>query len=277
VARLREQPLTLVSPDWAAYDPRWLEPPSPGMNSEAANWAGQWYVQRHQDTEVRQFFFGLLPDTGEVLWTNEQGVKLLLQPFSEVRELLEAGQIHHLPPSYRFDQVLSDTLSSLQRVLESQQKQREQAVIRAREQAKELKREQEEAEAERVREEQRREQEAAAERQRAEARAHSEQEEAERAEREAREREVLALVDTLEAGSWVELIRNGEKQKLKLALRIRASGKLVLVDRLGLNRCEMNRLDVARLIMSGDARVLSGGAEFEDTLSRVVGRLRVGR
>ena len=277
VARLREQPLTLVSPEWGACDPRWLEPPSPDLKAEAASWAGQWYVQRHQDTEVRQYFFGLLPDTGEVLWTNEQGVKLLLQPFSEVRDLLEAGQIHHLPPSYRFDQVLTDTLSSLQRVLESQQKQREQAVIRAREQAEALKRQQDEAEAERVREQQRREQEAAAERERVEAQAHSAQQEADRAEREAREREVLALVDTLEAGSWVELTRNGEKQKLKLALRIRASGKLVFVDRLGLNRCEMNRLDVAQLVMEGQARVLSGGAEFEETLSRVVGRLRVGR
>ncbi len=277
VARLREQPLPLASPDWAAYDPRWLDPPSSQDQAEAAHWVDQWYVQRHQDREIRQYFFGLLPDTGEVLWTNEQGVKLLLQPFPEVRDLLKAGQIQHLPPSYRFGQVLKDTLRSLHRVLESQQKQREQAVTKAREQAEALKKQQEEAEAERLREQQRLEEEAAAERAQAEALVQSEQDEARRAEHEAREREILELVDQLEAGSWVELARNGEKQKLKLALRIRASGKLVFVDRLGLNRREMNRLDMAKLIMAGEARVLSGGAEFEETLSRVVGRMRVGR
>jgi hypothetical protein len=68
-----------------------------------------------------------------------------------------------------------------------------------------------------------------------------------------------------------------EPARLKLAVRINASRKLVFVDRLGLNRREFLEDALVEGIVEGRIRVLGTSAEFDDTLSRVVGRIRVGR
>jgi len=60
-------------------------------------------------------------------------------------------------------------------------------------------------------------------------------------------------------------------------VRINASRKLVFVDRLGLNRREFLEEALVEGIVEGRIRVLGTAAEFDDTLSRVVGRIRVGR
>jgi len=51
----------------------------------------------------------------------------------------------------------------------------------------------------------------------------------------------------------------------------------VFVDRLGLNRREFLQDELVNGIVEGRIRVLGSSAEFDDTLSRVVGRIRVGR
>lgn len=53
--------------------------------------------------------------------------------------------------------------------------------------------------------------------------------------------------------------------------------KLVFVDRLGLNRREFLVDQLVAEIVAGRIRVLGASAEFDDILSRVVGRIRVGR
>ena len=65
--------------------------------------------------------------------------------------------------------------------------------------------------------------------------------------------------------------------RLKLAVRTNASRKLIFVDRLGLNRREFLEDELVLGIVEERIRVLGGAAEFDDTLSRVVGRIRVGR
>ena len=64
---------------------------------------------------------------------------------------------------------------------------------------------------------------------------------------------------------------------MKLAVRINARRKLVFVDRLGLNRTELTVDGLVDHLLAGTARILGASAEFDETLSRVVGRIRVGR
>jgi len=277
VVRLRGGETDLVAAPKLDYDAHWLEPFSAEAGREALAWEGQWYLVREGDRESRQFLFTVLQDSGEVLWTNGFGVKLGTQLFSETREALEAGHLSHLPPLFGFGEVLESTLAGLSRVLETQQQKREQAVARARSEAEELRRQQEET---RQAEEKWREEE---ERQEEEARARAAKDAEEQARQDAaaarkqQEKTLLGLVDQVHLGGWVELESGTDQaQRLKLALRISATGKLVFVDRLGLNRRELNRHDLMALLIEGRARILNNGAEFEDTLSRVVGRLRGG-
>ena len=80
-------------------------------------------------------------------------------------------------------------------------------------------------------------------------------------------------------GGWIAVAPEDgqEPQRLKLAVKIAASSKFVFVDRLGLNRREYRREELVAGVADGRIRPLGSSAEFDDTLSRVVGRIRVGR
>jgi len=135
---------------------------------------------------------------------------------------------------------------------------------------------------ERIREEQERQE---AERREREEKARIEAEQDARDEEEARRRTeeaeqqkaVLDRIDRLAAGAWIQVGADENARRLKLALRIGASGKLVFVDRYGLSREEIQREQLMQWLLQEEAKLLSEGAEFADTLSRVAGRLRVGR
>lgn len=194
-------------------------------------------------------------------------------------ESLATGRVRPLPPLTRFGDVLADTVAALDRVLASQRSQRQAAARKARERADHL-RQQREAEA-RQRAEAEAAQKVEAERQAKQAREQAEQAEADRLEavREAARARALAEVDRLNMGGWIALkkVPDNDEQRLKLAVRINASRKLVFVDRLGLNRTELTVDDLAERLLSGTVRLLGASAEFDETLSRVVGRIRVGR
>ena len=87
-------------------------------------------------------------------------------------------------------------------------------------------------------------------------------------------------VEGIALGGWIVLTqetRDDDPVRLKLAVKISASRKYVFVDRLGLNRREFLQDELVNGIVGGRIRVLGSSAEFDDTLSRVVGRIRVGR
>ena len=275
VARLQGQAVPLVPAPVIEFDEAWLETavtPVPG------GFIGQWFVEGQGVEEQRRYLFAELRESGELLWTNGNGVKLAVTSVEEFLGAQGCGQLRLLPPLNSFADVLQDTLASLGKVLDAQRQQRKAAVEHARLQAEALKKAREEAEA-RARadaerralaEEQAR---AAAEREAAEAEA-----QAEAAEQQKRISELYAQVDSIKLGGWIELKGDdGEGLRLKLAVRINASGKLLFVDRLGLNRREILRDEMLKYLQEGKVRILSGGAEFEDTLSRVVGRIRVGK
>ncbi|MGC8119010.1 DUF1631 family protein [Marinobacter sp. VGCF2001] len=244
------------------------------------HFAGQWFVEGEGASERRRFFFALLPDSGEILWTNGAGVKLGLQPWSGFQSDIDSGALRTLPEPTPFGQVLSETLDVLARVCARQVEQRERAAQEVRARAETLRKEKEAAEQRRREEEDARQQALAREREEAERqRLADEKAEQERLRKEA---ELVAgrQVESIALGGWIVLTgesRDEDPVRLKLAVKISASRKFVFVDRLGLNRREFLQDDLVTGIVEGRIRVLGSSAEFDDTLSRVVGRIRVGR
>lgn len=283
VARLRGETPELVDAlpgrDRFEWDTSWLQAARPA--TEVVNESvGQWFVEGEGTDEQRRYFFALLEETAEILWTNGSGVKLALQPWSEFVKTRECGILRPLPALTPFGRVLAETIGSLAVVQERQKALRQKAAEEARARADTLRREKEAAEAKRRAEESQRiaelEKRQQEEREQREADEHAEQVRLEQEQRQAAHK----LVDGIKLGGWIVLAENdavGDPVRLKLAVRINASNKLVFVDRLGLNRREFLVDGLVQEVLAGRVRVLGSSAEFDDTLSRVVGRIRMGR
>jgi hypothetical protein len=79
----------------------------------------------------------------------------------------------------------------------------------------------------------------------------------------------------LAVGSWVELRDEvGIAQRLKVAVKLPSSGKLILVDRDGIRSAEFEREVFAARLLDGSAQILNQGPKFEDTLAKVVDGMR---
>lgn len=79
----------------------------------------------------------------------------------------------------------------------------------------------------------------------------------------------------LPIGSWLEFgAADGTTRRLKVAVKLPSSGKLILVDRDGVRQAEFERDALALLLCDGSARVLNQGPKFEDTLAKVVDSMR---
>lgn len=283
VARIRGDVPELVTALSAgsdfSWDGSWLVAETLSAN-HADDYAGRWFFAGEGTKEQRRFFFALLPDSGEVLWTNGAGVKLGLQPWAEFKKAIQSGDIRPLPRPTAFGEVLSEALEVLSKVCSRQQAQREEAAREARAKAEALRREKEAAKRQREKEELARQQALVRAREEAERqRMADEQAEQERLQKEA-EQLAEKQVESISLGGWIVLTekdRQTDPVRLKLAVKISASRKYVFVDRLGLNRREWLQDELVAGVVNGSVRVLGSSAEFDDTLSRVVGRIRVGR
>ena len=80
----------------------------------------------------------------------------------------------------------------------------------------------------------------------------------------------LAAVDTLQVGGWIAQETSEGEQRCKLAVKIRATEKLVFVNRLGIKVLDINRQELARLLVHGAVTIVDTGAAFDSTLERVV-------
>ncbi|MEP3562904.1 MAG: DUF1631 family protein [Marinobacter sp.] len=272
------EPALPVSGDFV-YEAGWID--RAALNdSDFEPYLERWFVKGEGVDEQRRFFFALLPDSHEIVWTNGAGVKLRLQDWTEFQAELDAQTLRLLPDLKPFGEVLDETLRLLVKVCQKQQRQREQAALEVRERAEAVRREKEEAQ--RLAAQRQAAHEAMLERQRAEAeqqRIADEKLELGRLVREA-EAEAARQIDQLELEGWIVLESEQAKDaplRLKLAVKIAATGKFVFVDRLGLNRHQLMREELVAGIVGGGIKILGGGAAFDDTLSRVVGRIRGSR
>ncbi|TNE80029.1 MAG: DUF1631 family protein [Gammaproteobacteria bacterium] len=269
----------LPPPDSFPWNPEFLEPPTE-ITDAILEAEGKWYVEGEGHNEQRRYFYAFLQDSGNILWTNGGGVKFGLQPWSDFQSAKSRGDIRSLPQLTPFGDVLADTVNVLSAVALKQRQQRELAARKAREKAEALRQERQAAEEARRKEEAAREAELKRQREEAEARRLAD----EKAELERLEKENLLVaqqkVDGIKLGGWISVEPDDDRDeplRMKLAVRINASRKLIFVDRLGLNRQEYQEKDLVSGIVDKRIRVLGSTAEFDDTLSRVVGRIRVGR
>lgn len=90
-----------------------------------------------------------------------------------------------------------------------------------------------------------------------------------------RRREARRAVSLLAVGDWLELRDElGDSQRLKLAVKLPSSGRLLLVDREGIKRADLTGDELVEQLAMGAANILASSPRFEDTLARVVDGLR---
>ena len=80
----------------------------------------------------------------------------------------------------------------------------------------------------------------------------------------------LKAVDAMQVGGWITQETSEGEQRCKLAVKIRATEKLVFVNRLGIKALDISRQDLARLLVLGAVAILDTGAAFDSTLEKVV-------
>jgi len=263
-----------------AADSRWLGLKAPSAaNTDAAS--ERWYVMSQDGAEQRRYFFALLPDTAEILWTNGAGVRLGFQDFSEFCAQREQGKIKPLQDSVAFSRVLTQILAVLVTAAAQQKRERAAAAAAANARAEALRRERKQrqeqyeqqltarkAEVERLR--------LQAENQRL-ANAREQKEMAWQQRLKVAEKQVFGL----KPGHWIVFldaaITDAGVERMKLAMRLSTRQKMVFVDRLGLNQREFQEQELVDYIAAEQIRVLDSGVNFDDTLSDVVGRIRGGQ
>lgn len=87
----------------------------------------------------------------------------------------------------------------------------------------------------------------------------------------------LNQADRLRVGSWVELLRDDQRSRCKLAAFIKATGKYIFVNRSGAKVAEYHREDLAQALAEGDITLLDDGLIFDRALESIIDNLRHNR
>jgi hypothetical protein len=89
------------------------------------------------------------------------------------------------------------------------------------------------------------------------------------------ENEFSAVVDAMVVGAWVEFAGQDEnKTRCKLAAIIRASGKYIFVNRVGIKVAEYTRSSLIDAAQQGAFSMLDNALLFDRALESVIGHLR---
>lgn len=88
------------------------------------------------------------------------------------------------------------------------------------------------------------------------------------------DRDLLARIDQLQVGGWVELQQEGHPVRCRLAAVIRATGKYIFVNRAGIKVAENNRDGLLQAYKAGVLNILDDGRLFDRALESVIGNLR---
>lgn len=87
----------------------------------------------------------------------------------------------------------------------------------------------------------------------------------------------LEMAEKLRVGSWVELVKDDQKTRCKLAAVIKATGKYIFVNRNGAKVAEYNLTDVAAALATGEVHMLDDGLIFDRALESIIDNLRHSR
>lgn len=86
--------------------------------------------------------------------------------------------------------------------------------------------------------------------------------------------EILAVVDRLNMGAWLQQGQGESANKLRIGAYIRPTETFVFVNRAGNKVGQMHRLELAEALQDGEYRLLDTGMMFERALESVVKTLR---
>jgi len=234
-----------------------LEPVSPRGYQE-----GDWLID--ESTFVRAEVLKIFGGQGQALLINHLGMKLERISISSLNRRVQERVLKKLPAPVSYTSVLSTTLSGLEKVAKAQLVAREKAAKKALDEAAALKAEQDAA-AQNVR-------------QKAEEIARRTKEIVDRkeeAQRLDRERVALEKVSSMALGAWVSIEADDGKQRFKLAVKFAARKRYVFVDKYGIKKREYHEPELIADILNERLVILSDGADFDDSLERVIGRIRM--
>tara|TARA_R110001592_G_scaffold138511_8_gene357836 strand:- start:9087 stop:10970 length:1884 start_codon:yes stop_codon:yes gene_type:complete len=227
---------------------------------------GDWFVLNDQEGALSIKLIAIFDQSQQLLFSNYLGMKAAQFSFQNFKERLSDGTLKKLSKGQAFSGVFDQAVKGLSKVAENQK----QARLNAAEKAK--------AEAERLLEDRRKSDEIANQ-QAVDIAQRTKQLMTKRADKQRLEKEniILDVIRSFKLGAWISIQVDDEAQRFKLVVKLAATGKYVFVDRLGVRKREFLESDLMKAIQSEQVKVLSDGAEFEDSLQRVVSRLRMSK
>jgi transcription elongation GreA/GreB family factor len=225
-----------------------------------------WFALDEPDERIHIQLIADFEQSRQVLFSNYLGMKAAQFSYEELRSRMQQGNIRKRQKIHSFSSVFDQAVKGLSKIAENQK----QARLQAAEKAK--------AEAEKLLEDRRKSEELSQQRAQ-EIAERTKQLLAKRADKQRLEKEntVAQLIRGFNVGAWIAISDTGEPQRFKLVVKLLATGKYVFVDRLGIKKREFMEAELVQLILRKEIEILSDGAEFEESLERVVSRIRMSK
>jgi transcription elongation GreA/GreB family factor len=220
----------------------------------------------HEEERLKIQLIANFAQSQQLLFANYLGMKAAQLSYQEFNIRLKEGNLKKLANAQPLTSVFDQTVKGLAKIAENQK----QARLQAAEKAK--------AEAEQLLEDRRKAEELSQQRAQ-EIAERTKQLLAKRADKERLEKEnaVAQLIRAFNLGAWISIKEAGEPQRFKLVVKLAAMGKYVFVDRLGIKKREFMEADLVQALLSKEVEILSDGTEFEESLERVVSRIRMSK
>jgi len=243
----------------------WSKPMEVELNNRIVE--GQWFYVVKDSVVSREQVVTIFPETQEVLFCNYLGIKSKRSTYTELNLALSTQILKPLDADSSFKEVVQKTSAGLLKVALTQKKARVIAAQKAQKEAEYLLVEKERAEkiakikAEEIAEQAKQVLKKRIDKQRAE-----------------QEHEALIQITKCKLGAWISVNQEDEldtkPQRFKLVVKFAASNKFIFVDKLGVKKIEYTEAALVEGLMNKDIEILSDGVEFEESLERVVSRLR---
>lgn len=242
----------------------WSKPAEVTLDSQILQ--GHWYYSIKDSVESREQVVSIFPETQEVLCCNYLGIKTKRYRYADLNLALTAHTLKPLVADSMLIEVVQKTSIGLLKVAETQKKARMVAAEKAQKEAEDLLAQKQHAEkiaklkAEQIAEQAKEIKQKHIDKQRAE-----------------QEQNAQLKVSKCKLGAWVTIAQytvENTPQRFKLVVKFAASNKYIFVDKLGVKKVEYTEADLVAGVLSEDIKILSDGQEFEESLERVVSRLR---
>ena len=233
---------------------------------EATANLGAWFIAPTDEEPVPFQLLSNFEKSRSLLFCNYLGIKTKEYSQKVFSKKLKEGQVKPLIVSATFSDVFKSTVKGLLKVAETQKN----ARVKAAEKAK--------AEAEKLLAEKLKAEEFAVQKA-SEIAVRTQELQQKRADKQRLEleKQYFDHVTAFKLGAWILIKEGGSELRFKLVVKLVALGKYIFVDKLGIKKREFLQEQLVNGLIDKDIIVISDGAEFEDSLERVVSRLRLSK